>query len=138
MKKQIEIIEKSTKTIEVEVPSFYINYGIKVAITERSIIRVWDNSLISFVPSSEKERYDKEIADVVNDQIKPKRISQQEFETSFNNTIKCLTEQYQLSINMLDPNTQTAEGQEVAATESAAQDTAMEVQESAEEGSTEG
>jgi hypothetical protein len=38
---------------------------------------------------------------------------------------------------ILDPNTRTAEGQEVAATESAAQDTAMEV-ENAEEGSTEG
>lgn len=65
--------------------------------------------------------------------------------TAFNNTIKCLTEQYQLSMSMiLDPNQQAAGQQEVAeqateqqnAIESASQDQAMEVD--SEEGGTQG
>lgn len=140
MKKQIEITEKATKIIEFDIPAFFTNYGIYVAITDYSVIRIWtDSSLISIIPATEKARYANDVAEELKHKYRS-AITQQEFEIAFNKTIKCLTEQYQLSMNMvLDPNTQTAEaanGQEVAATESAEQDKAMEV--SAEEGSTEG
>jgi len=138
MKKQIEIIEKATKTIEVEVPSFYNEHGVRVSITDHSIIKVWpDNTLVSFIPANNKDRYSSEIAEMFRYTFKPTEITKEEFDLAFNNTIKCLTEQYQLSMSMiLDPKEQTAaEGQE-AALESASQDNAMEV--SAEEGGTEG
>jgi hypothetical protein len=93
--------------------------------------------MISINLASKADRYNQCIDEVLG-LYGIQSVTKQEFETAFNNTIKCLTEQYQLSMSMiLDPNTRTAEGQEVAATESAAQDTAMEV-ENAEEGSTEG
>jgi hypothetical protein len=143
MKKQIEVTKKSTEFIEVEIPSFFKRFSISVSITDHSIIQVWpDNALISFTPASD-ERYSAKIAELMNDKPHHQNITKQEFDTAFNNTIKCLTEQYQLSMSMMDPNAQAApakqeaiqqqaEGQEVAATESAAQDTAMEVTESAE------
>jgi hypothetical protein len=149
MKKQIEITEKATRVIEFDTPAFFTNYGTHVAITDHSLIRIWtDSGLISIIPATEKTRYANEVAELLKDKYRS-AITRQEFETAFNNTIKCLTEQYQLSMNMMDPNAQVApanqeaiqqqaEGQEVAATESAAQDNAMEVTESAEEGSTEG
>lgn len=141
MTKQIEIIERSSKLIEVDVPSFLNEHGVRIAITDQSIIRVWpDNTLVSFIPASDKERYSEIIAEIFRFTPKPTPISQQEFVSFYNNTIKCLTEQYQLSMNMKDPGTQTAEGQqateETNAQESASQDKAMEV--NSEEGSTEG
>jgi hypothetical protein len=137
MKKQIEIPTKSTKLIEVEIPSYYNFHGKYTAITEHAVIGVWtDGNMISFNLSSNKERYNESIDNAIG-LYGTQPCTKEEFDTAFNNTIKCLTEQYQLSMNMvLDPNTQNAEpanveGQE-AATESAAQDTAMEVTESAE------
>jgi hypothetical protein len=134
-------------------PSYYNFHGKYTAITEHAVISVWsDGQLICCNLSSNKERYNEAIDNTLSYSSTVK-VSRKEFETAFNNTIKCLTEQYQLSMNMQDPNLQaagpdnqeaikeqTAEGQEqeVAATESAAQDTAMEVTESAEEGGTEG
>lgn len=140
MKKQIEISTKSTKIIEVEMPSYYNFHGKYTAITEHAVISVWsDGQLITCNLASNKERYNEAIDNTLA-YSSTLKVSKKEFEIAFNKTIKCLTEQYQLSMNMvLDPNTQTAEaanGQEVAATESAEQDKAMEV--SAEEGSTEG
>jgi hypothetical protein len=136
MKKQIEITTKATKIIEVEIPSYYNFHGKYTAITEHAVISVWsDGQLITCTLESNKERYNEAIDNTLTYSSTVK-VSRKEFERAFNDTIKCLTEQYQLSMSMIDPNTQTAEGQEVAATESAAQDTAMEV--SAEEGSTEG
>jgi hypothetical protein len=151
MKKQIEIATKSTKTIEVEIPSYYNFHGKYTAITDHAVIGVWtEGNMISINLASKADRYNQCIDEVLG-LYGTQSVTKQEFETAFNNTIKCLTEQYQLSMSMQDPNLQaagpdnqeaikeqaTAEGQEVAATESAAQDTAMEV-ESAEEGSTEG
>lgn len=105
MKKQIEITEKAKKNIEVEVPSFYYQFGIYTAITEHSIIRA-SNTYSSLILGADKDRYN----DAINECLKyePQPITKEEFETAFNNTIKCLTEQYQLSINMLDPNAQQA------------------------------
>jgi hypothetical protein len=132
MKKQITVREHSAKTIEVEIPSYYNFHGKYTAITDHAVINVWSGlHMISFILASNVERYNQAIDDVFGlFTIEP--CTKEEFDTAFNNTIKCLTEQYQLSMNMLDPKEQTAaEGQEQAV-ESAAQDTAMEVTESAE------
>jgi hypothetical protein len=138
MKKQITITEMSlvTRTIEVEVPSYYRKFGMVIAITDEAVIKIGKDSMFyHFVSANDSKYYSEAVVDALR--YYPDSIDKQEFETQLAKTIKCLTEQYQLSMNMiLDPNTQTAEGQEVAATESAAQDNAMEV--SAEEGSTEG
>jgi hypothetical protein len=138
MKKQITITEQKSRQVEVEVPSFHNFHGRYSAITEHSVMMVWENHMITYELASNKDRYNNAIDDVLK-YSSSVFCTKEEFETAFNNTIKCLTEQYQLSMSMiLGPNTQTAEGQEqqVAATESAAQDNAMEV--SAEEGGTEG
>jgi hypothetical protein len=147
MKKQITVREHKAKIIEVEMPSYYNFHGKYTAITEHAVINVWSGQhMISFNLASNVERYNQAIDDVFG-LFTIESCTKEEFDTAFNNTIKCLTEQYQLSMNMMDPNAQAAaanqeaiqqqaEGQEVAATESAAQDTAMGV--SAEEGSTEG
>jgi hypothetical protein len=143
MKKQIEISTKATKLIEVEVPSYYNFHGKYTAITEHAVIGVWsDGHMISFNLASNKERYSESIDNAIG-LYGTQPCTKKEFETAFNKTIKCLTEQYQLSMNMiLDPNTQTAEGQqateETAALESASQDNAMEATQDSEEGSTEG
>jgi hypothetical protein len=122
MKKQIEITKKTTEFIEVEIPSFFKRFNVNVSITAHSIIQVWpDSALISFTPASD-ERFNAKIAELMNDKPHHKSITIEEFETAFNNTIKCLTEQYQLSMNMLhDPKEQTAEGQEVKAAEATEQ-----------------
>jgi hypothetical protein len=143
MKKQITIRQQSEKTIEVEMPSFYNFHGKYTAITEHAVIGVWsDGHMISFNFASNKDRYNQCIDDVMG-LYSAQPCTQEEFETAFNNTIKCLTEQYQLSMNMqLDPNNaagqQEAEQatEQVAAQESASQDQAMEVD--SEEGGTEG
>jgi hypothetical protein len=142
MKKQITIRQQSEKTIEVEMPSFYNFHGKYTAITEHAVIGVWsDGHMISFNFASNKDRYNQCIDDVMGlYSVQP--CTQEEFETAFNNTIKCLTEQYQLSMNMqLDPNNAAGQQEEQAteqqnAQESASQDQAMEVD--SEEGSTEG
>jgi hypothetical protein len=118
MKKQIEVTKKTTEFIEVEIPSFFKRFLVSISITEHSIIQVWPNSaLISFTPVSD-ERYSDKITELMNDKHHHQKITKEEFETAFNNTIKCLTEQYQLSMNMLhDPKEQAAEGQEAQAAE---------------------
>lgn len=139
MKKQITITEQKSRQVEVEVPSFHNFHGRYSAITEHSVMMVWENHMITYELATNKDRYNNAIDDVLR-YSSSVFCAKEEFETAFNKTIKCLTEQYQLSMSMvLDPNTQTAEPQqqEVAATESAAQDKAMEV-ESAEEGTTQG
>lgn len=122
MKKQIEVTKKTTEFIEVEIPSFFKRFNVNVSITEHSIIQVWpDNTLISFTPASD-ERYSTKIAELMNDKPHHQNITREEFDTAFNNTIKCLTEQYQLSMNMLhDPKEQAAEGQEAKAAEATEQ-----------------
>jgi hypothetical protein len=119
MKKQITITQKETKVIDVEVPSFHKQYGYYIAITDHSIIKVWPEPvLISMKLSSDSEIYNKAIEEVI--QYPMEASTKEEFEAAFNNIIKCLTEQYQLSINMLDPNAiapQQAEGQEAQAAE---------------------
>jgi hypothetical protein len=144
MKKQIEITEKKTRTVDVEVPSFYNEYGVRVAVTDYAVIKVWPGaSLISFVYSTDKARYSEAVDQLL--QYRSATITEQEFDIAFNNAIKCLTEQYQLSKNMQDPNAQQPANQEATeqaqpaneqATESAAQDQAMGVD--SEEGGTEG
>jgi hypothetical protein len=139
MKKQIEITEKTTRSVEIEVPSFYNEYGVRVAVTDHAVIKVWPGgSLISFIYSTDKVRYNKAIDELL--QYKVQSITEQEFDIAFNNEIKCLTEQYQLSKNMFDPNNtqaapanqeaiaeQAAAGEAaVAATEQEAQEQAME------------
>jgi hypothetical protein len=154
MKKQIEITRQSTETIDVEVPSYYDNHGMYVAITDHAVIKVAKDGLFANFWSADKPDY---YSEAVVDALKwsPPTITEQEFDIAFHNTIKCLTEQYQLSKSMYDPNTaqqeqanqevaeQVAAGETVqaeatneAATESAAQDQAMGVD--AEEGSAEG
>lgn len=144
MKKQIEITKQSTKTIEVDVPSYYENHGMYIAITDHSVIKVAkDAFFINIWPAIRADYYSEAIADTLK--WEPLSITEDEFETVFNNAIKCLTEQYQLSKNMFDPNTaqqeptnqeaiaeQAAAGEAVQAevsneqaTESAAQDSAM-------------
>src|ERR1044072_3726540 len=137
MKKQIEISTKATKLIEVEVPSYYNFHGKYTAITEHAVIGVWsDGHMISFNLASNKERYSESIDNAIG-LYGTQPCTKKEFETAFNKTIKCLTEQYQLSMNMiLDPKKQTAEEGQERELESQSQDSAMEV--SAEEGGTEG
>jgi hypothetical protein len=110
MKKQIEITKKATEIIEVEIPSFFKRYNVSVSITAHSLIQAWpDNALISFTPATD-ERYNAKIAELMNDKPHHKAITKEEFQTTFENTIKCLTEQYQLSMSMiLDPKEQAAE-----------------------------
>lgn len=49
MKKQIEITKHSTETIEVEVPSYYDNHGMYIAITDHAVIKVAKDGLfVSF------------------------------------------------------------------------------------------
>lgn len=138
MKKQIQITEKTTRSVEIEVPSFYNEYDVRVAVTDYAVIKVWPGgSLISFIYATDKVRYNKAIDELL--QYKVKSITEKEFDIAFNNEIKCLTEQYQLSINMvLDPNLQPASEpttEQVQAVEQEAQEQAME---SAEEGGAEG
>lgn len=123
MKKQITIREQKAKTIEIEMPSYYNFHGKYTAITEHAVIGVWTGGhMISFTLSSNEARYNQCIDDAVG-LYTTEPCTKEEFETAFNNTIKCLTEQYQLSMNMLDPNAQTqqAEGQEVKAAEATEQ-----------------
>lgn len=102
-----------------------------ISITEHSVIRVTHDGLFAHCyPASQKERYNEAIQDALN--YGPSPCTKEEFETFFNKTIKCLTEQYQLSMNMLDPNTQQAgaitpqQAEEVKATEAAEQATETE------------
>src|ERR1044072_3025908 len=141
MKKQITITEMSlvTRTIEVQVPSYYRKHGMVIAVTDDAVIKIGnDSKFYHFVPASDSKYYGEGVVDALR--YSPEVIEKQEFDNHFNNTIKCLTEQYQLSMSMQDQNLQTPEGQqateETAALESASQDNAMEV--SAEEGGTEG
>jgi hypothetical protein len=113
-----------------------------IAITDDAVIKIGnDSKFYHFVHASDSKYYGEGVVDALR--YSPEIIEKQEFDNHFNKTIKCLTEQYQLSMSMiLDPNTQTAEGQqateETAALESATQDVAMEATQDSEEGSTEG
>lgn len=133
MKKQITIREQKAKTIEIEMPSFYNFHGKYTAITEHAVIGVWTGGhMISFTLSSNEARYKQCIDDVIG-LYTTEPCTKEEFETAFNNTIKCLTEQYQLSMNMLhDPKEQTAEGQEVKAAEATEQTTEQATEETGE------
>jgi hypothetical protein len=121
MKKQITITEMSlvTRTIEVEVPSYYTKFTMYIAITDESVIKVYDDGKFSLItPATQEKRYNEEVVDALK--YNPAPISKELFEEKLQNSIKCLTEQYQLSMNMLDPNAiapQQAEGQEVKAAE---------------------
>lgn len=112
-----------TRTIEVEVPSYYRKHGMVIAITDEAVIKVGkDPMFYYFVPSNDSKRYSEGVVDALR--YNPEIIDKQEFETHLDSTIKCLTEQYQLSINMvLDPNTQAAEGQQQEQTAEVAETT---------------
>jgi hypothetical protein len=123
MKKQITITEMSlvTRTIEVEVPSYYTKFSMYIAVTDESVTKIYDDGKFSLItPATQEKRYNEEVVDALK--YNPSPISKELFEEKLQNTIKCLTEQYQLSMNMLhDPNTQTAEGQEAQAAEATEQ-----------------
>jgi hypothetical protein len=134
MKKQIEVKTESTKVIEVEVPSYHNFYGKVTAITDTAVICACPAGHYIFCTLSEnKDAYNKAIDDTLR-YSGTVPATKEEFETAFNKTIKCLTEQYQLSMSMQDPNLAAA-GQEQATEqnageannlESASQDQAME------------
>jgi hypothetical protein len=148
MKKQITITEMSlvTRIIEVEVPSYYRKHGTMIAITDEAVIKIGKDSMFyHFVSATDAKYYSDGVVDALR--YNPEVIEKHEFDNHLNNTIKCLTEQYQLSMNMqLDPNQQATGQQEVTeqateqqnAQESASQDQAMEATQDSEEGSTEG
>ena len=132
-----------TRTIEVEVPSYYRKHGMMIAITDEAVIKIGKDSMFYHIVSANDAKYYSEgVVDALR--YNPEVIEKQEFDNHLNNTIKCLTEQYQLSMNMqLDPNNVAAGQQEVEqateqqnAQESASQDQAMEVD--SEEGGTQG
>jgi hypothetical protein len=101
-KVQIKVTEKTTKLIDVEMPSFYLLHGLYVEITDQHVIQVSDSArFIALITSGETERYSASIQDVLNG---GKRIKQKDFYIAFDKCIKCLTEQYQLSMDMnLEP-----------------------------------
>lgn len=129
---QIEISTKTTTIVNVENPSFFRQHGIYTAITDQFVITTSDScNFTSLIPVSDKQRYADAIADAIK--YSPTSIKKEEFEKVFNNSIKCLTEQYQLSIamNKFDPKEgQPAEDPKQAPDEQAAQ--ADEKKESAE------
>lgn len=113
MKKRIEITEQSTRIIEVEVPSYYNGHGIYSAITESSIISVSRNGQHYSYTAAADRFYSENIAMALK--YDPPRIAKEEFDSAMEITLKCLTEQYQLSKEMsnIDPNaTQAADNQE--------------------------
>lgn len=115
MKKRIEITEQSTRIIEVEVPSYYNGHGIYSAITESSIISVSRNGQHYSYTAAADRFYSENIAMALK--YDPPRIAKEEFDSAMEITLKCLTEQYQLSKEMsnIDPNaTQAADNQEAA------------------------
>lgn len=114
-----------TRTIEVELPSYYTKFSMYIAVTDESVIKIYDDGKFSLItPASQEKRYNEEVVDALK--YNPAPISKELFEEKLQNTIKCLTEQYQLSMNMLDPNTQTAEpvNQEAIAQQAEGQETA--------------
>lgn len=131
-----------TRTIEVEVPSYYRKHGMMIAITDEAVIKIGKDSMFyHFVSANDAKYYSEGIVDALR--YNPQVIEKQEFDNHLNKTIKCLTEQYQLSMNMQDPNLQAASEQTTEqateqqnAQESASQDQAMEVD--SEEGGTQG
>ena len=121
-----------TRTIEVEVPRYYRKHGMVIAITDESVITIGKDYMFYHIVSANDSKYYSEgVVDALR--YSPEVIEKKDFESVLNNTIKCLTEQYQLSVNMLqDPNAQVAEevkaeGQEVAATEQATEETGEQV-----------
>jgi hypothetical protein len=101
-KVQIKVTEQTTKLIDVEMPSYYLLHGMYVAITALHVIQISDNThFIALITSGETVRYGASIYEAIN---YGKRTEQNDFKTAFDKCIKCLTEQYQLSMDMnLEP-----------------------------------
>jgi hypothetical protein len=105
---KLEIAKSTTETIEVPTPSYYKYFSMYAVITETLVMTVSEHSI--WTVNKDDQRYPKEVLDVINNYWST---TSEEFEQRFNQTLKCLAEQYSAAINTntLDPKEQAEQEQ---------------------------